>query len=402
MCRIAEVLITLQQVGHVKYIGWRMDFYCQNKFIDDLQKQAKEMEDELEGWNTEVAMARKKFYELNYYTTHQLLVLRSELGKMKNSGQTAQTAQVMALLESISCDITPDIVGSTVHRIASLSVEDMEESDVEKLPIPQSRLVAISKVEPLLGSLSPLPINQPTPPKEHPIKAVHMEPLPQVSLTRELLNEQQSEHFTNIVNMFGYNEMTALKAIEVVGNGDWNDIENWVEQNADNFEELFQDHEGDGERGEEEEDENEEDEAMNSEADSQDEEPEGREMLGEFWDLFFETKFIFASGVVPFQSPGVSPSSTHSRTRVVVTSREAIDETNPEVQLLLDVEMGTPAQCINAIEKYGTAHNAMLKMEEEEEEDALFHGGTSVLTPQVSAPMPNQQVIRSILCVTNL
>ena len=268
-----------------------MDFYCQNNFSEDLQKQAKEMEDELERWNTEVAMARKKFYELNYYTTRQLLVLRSELGKMKNSGQTPQTAQVMALLESISCNITPDIMGSTVHRIATLSVENMEESDVQKSPIPQSRLVASSEVEPPLGSLSPPPINQPTP-KEHPIKAVHMEPVPQVSLTREMLDEQQSEHFTNIVNMFGYNEMTALKAIEVVGNGDWNDIENWVEQNADNFEELFQDHEGGGERGEEEEkDENEEDEAMNSEADSQDEEPEGREMLGEFWAQSYETKF---------------------------------------------------------------------------------------------------------------
>ena len=85
----------------------------------------------------------------------------------------------------------------------------------------------------------------------------------------------------------------------------------------------------------------------------------------------------------------------------MVTHREAIDETHPEVQLLLDAEMGTPEQCIRAIEMYGTAHNAMLKMEEEEEEeeDTLFHGVTSVLIPHISAPMPNQQVIRS---VTNL
>ena len=74
--------------------------------------------------------------------------------------------------------------------------------------------------------------------------------------------------------------------------------------------------------------------------------------------------------MAPVQSPQTSPSS-HPQTRVVVTHRLAIDETNEEVQQLLDAEMGSTEECIRAIEIYGTAHVAMNHMMEMEEE-ALF------------------------------
>ena len=189
MCRIAEVLISLQQVGHVQYIGWRMEFYCGGYLVEDLKEQAKKMEEELESWNRAVSQARKEFYELNYYTTHQLLVLRRELGELKSPGQAlrlSQQAQVMALLETISNQITPAIVEKVVH---------------------QCRLL-------------------------------------QVSLSVDILNENQLEHFTNIVCHFGYGERTALKAIEVVGDGDWSDVENWLMENGNEYEEMLQESEG--------------------------------------------------------------------------------------------------------------------------------------------------------------
>lgn len=74
----------------------------------------------------------------------------------------------------------------------------------------------------------------------------------------------------------------------------------------------------------------------------------------------------------------MSPSSSHSQSRVVVTHTQPVDETNDQVQLLLEAEMGTPEECIRAIEAHGTAQIAMDHMMEVEE-GALFE--------DVSVPM---------------
>ena len=124
VCRIAEVLLTLQQVGNVKYIGWIMEFYCKTRLVKDLQCEAKEMEDELVRWNNEVTNARMKFYELNYYTTRQLLVLRHELGKVKTTGCDTQSLQVMAMLESISKELNPTIVTKSVDVVTTQALDD--------------------------------------------------------------------------------------------------------------------------------------------------------------------------------------------------------------------------------------------------------------------------------------
>ena len=216
-----------------------MEFYCQEHLVEHLQKQAKEMEDELKRWNDEVSVARKEFYELNYYTTHQLLILRRELGKLKNSGQTTQQAQVMALLESISMQITPTIVGNVVHQITTQVSEEREESNRPRSPISQGNHAPNSEIK-FLAS--------PHPSDHHDVVRPAVKSsvsLCQVSLSREKLSAQQEEHFTNIIGNFRYNEITALKAIEVVGDGDWNDIENWLRKNANRFEqELLQDDQG--------------------------------------------------------------------------------------------------------------------------------------------------------------
>ena len=65
----------------------------------------------------------------------------------------------------------------------------------------------------------------------------------------------------------------------------------------------------------------------------------------------------------------VNPSETHSR--VIVTQQQHIDETNEEVQELLDAEMGSVEECIRAIELYGSAHVAAQHMMAEEETGAL-------------------------------
>ena len=382
----------LQEVGHVQYIGWRMDFYCQTHLVKDLQNQAKDMEEELGRWNEEVSQARKRFYELNYYTTHQLLVLRSALGKMKSSGQATcrcpQQAQVMALLQSISTQITSSIVMNVVQHITAL-----EQSGMQRSPTPQSIHAASEELE-LPFQSAPTPIDQ----SDDVLLAVEhskdMQSMPQVTLSQEELNETQIEHFTNMLNQYGYSKFTALKAIEEVGSGDWNDVQNWLEEHGDRFEEIFQNY--DQEHDIEQESQGDQDE--DSESGSQGEVPE-RKIGDEFYTLCILSVVHshFYAGI-PLQSPPVSSSTIKSQTRIVVTCQQLVDDTNPEVQLLLDAEMGTPEQCIRAIEIHGTAHEAMDYMMEivAEEDEGFF----PMLPVSQDLSLPSQHFIGCVNCIS--
>ena len=120
ICQIAEILLTLQQVGNVKYTGWVLQVRCSTKrqLIDQLQLQASNMEKELSNWKDNVKSQRESFYELNYYTTLQLLTLRKELGRLKDPSSSASISpEVLTLIQSISTKVEPFHVVSAVKQI---------------------------------------------------------------------------------------------------------------------------------------------------------------------------------------------------------------------------------------------------------------------------------------------
>ena len=237
------MLIKLQQAGHVQYIGWTMEFYCQSHLVEDLRDQAKEMEDELERWNKEVVDARRMFYELNYYTMRQLLVLRSELGRMKSEKALLLPThgQVMALLESISSAISPCVLAGIVQNVTSEHLEDGYQETEDLPPLPSTPVERETPLE--TSSLPALPLdNQLTSGAQPAVRVVSS--LPPVRLSREDLSEEQEEHFTDICESLKYCEMTALKAIEEVGGRDWNDIRNWLEDHGEEYDRLFSSAEG--------------------------------------------------------------------------------------------------------------------------------------------------------------
>lgn len=127
VCRIAEVLISLQQVGNVKYTGWRLYVPCGlHHVVSMLQDQAKKMEHELINWEEEVIQKRGEFYELNYFTTIQLLTLRRELGVIKSKPHIRPadvSPNVLALLESISTQVTAPRVFATVQKVISDTIQ---------------------------------------------------------------------------------------------------------------------------------------------------------------------------------------------------------------------------------------------------------------------------------------
>ena len=119
ICHIADILLNLQQAGNVKYLNWKMIARCSDNelLVDELQKEARKMEDDLNKWKDEVKKSRIEYYELNNYTAAQLVILRRELGKMRNnSGAATVDPRVMLLLHSISTDLTPDAVKDSVSN----------------------------------------------------------------------------------------------------------------------------------------------------------------------------------------------------------------------------------------------------------------------------------------------
>lgn len=111
------MLIALQQAGSVKHASWVLTFQC-NKMVkvENLQHLAKSMEKELQEWEDDVKRVRADFYELNYYTTFQLLSLQKELGKLKEQDGEI-SPQILALMQSISTEVSAHNVRDVVFKM---------------------------------------------------------------------------------------------------------------------------------------------------------------------------------------------------------------------------------------------------------------------------------------------
>ena len=120
VCRIADVLIALQQHGNSDYLGWSLDLPCDmDNVVSELSSQASVMEGDLEEWKKQVSDQRDEYYELNYFSTQQLLSLREELGKFKSAckAEAEVSPKVMAMLQSISPEVTERNVKKQVLAI---------------------------------------------------------------------------------------------------------------------------------------------------------------------------------------------------------------------------------------------------------------------------------------------
>ncbi len=243
ICRIAEVLINLQQVGNVKYTGWILKVPCHINpqdpsnadIISDLQDQAKIMEDELSEWKKMVKDKRRDFYELNYFSTFQLLTLRKELGTIKNSERSRAVVppNVIALLQSISSQITSNLVCDVVHGVASVPItEVMEAEDVVEDDVPFN---AVSLMDEIIASAD----------QQTSAKSTVSYDLP--NLTENDLSHAEKVIMEYIIQRLSCSKLLILKALETYRDkgGEWDryDIQTWCNSNANNF--VFDDEEGD-------------------------------------------------------------------------------------------------------------------------------------------------------------
>lgn len=133
--RIADTLIVLQQYGNGVFIGWEIQFHSLlPHIVEDLQKIACNMETALDKWKEEIVSRCDTYYELNYFTSQQLLLLREELGRLKNSEIVELSPVTLSLLQSVSRLVTSENVKDTVEGMATLLEETHDGVMTHQIP----------------------------------------------------------------------------------------------------------------------------------------------------------------------------------------------------------------------------------------------------------------------------
>lgn len=229
VCRIAEVLISLQQVGNVKYTGWILKVPCTKKpeIIPALQKKAKTMESELDEWRELVKCARQEFYELNYYTTLQLLSLRKELGSVRLANKAAVSPNTLTLLESISSMVTSDIVCEILKNLSDTQTKQSNCSLSEDQTYSSHDISSVSLNEELLGLTD-----------THTTNSVQDIVYDQVKLSESELSEEEMAIMAYVTGRIMCSKELVLKAFEICPNRekmDMYDFENWCNENIDEY-----------------------------------------------------------------------------------------------------------------------------------------------------------------------
>ena len=220
--------MVLQQVGNVKYISWCLTIPCSPELIPELRKLHSLMQRELEEWRQAVRRSREYHYELNYFSTPQLLTLRKALGHSAASSAHLINSQVLALLHSISPHIS---IQSTTD---ALKREVESGATVQKYNSKQKKLDCFHPVASGIQSVSQPKRKINLQNRENSCKAVGPNStIVEISgnSTREEINKRTIT--ANVGKLFGkqYGKLVPLAFNE--GLTDQIEIENWVRDNDD-------------------------------------------------------------------------------------------------------------------------------------------------------------------------
>ena len=161
-----------------------------------LQDYIRDLDRKLVAWKQSVNNARGKYYELNYFTTIQLLQLRKELGMLTQPNAThIVKPNVLMLLKSISPQVDSRVVVDSMQVLTQPEPMDYE-GEVDAITTATAILL-----------------------------------LP--TLMYEDLTEHQQETYARIVDL-GYSESHVLRAFEECGEeATIYNIEQWCDSNED-------------------------------------------------------------------------------------------------------------------------------------------------------------------------
>ena len=190
-------------------------------------------------WENEVKESRSHHYELNYYTTLQLLRLRKELGLIRQTPTKLVDPQILALLESISPNMTSDSVQNVISNLEEqlldlrAAVILVPEESVQEEPA-DSEITKDLSGTPLsteLHTATPAAVEMPSP----SLSSVRR---PTISnkphLTENDLTDSQKKIFDDLVEYKEYPKLLVLKAFEQSpDSANLYDVQDWCDEYED-------------------------------------------------------------------------------------------------------------------------------------------------------------------------
>ncbi len=193
-----------------------------------LQDYIRDLDRKLVAWKQSVNNARGKYYELNYFTTIQLLQLRKELGMLTQPNAThIVKPNMLMLLKSISPQVDSRVVVDSMQAVLTQPEPMDYEGEVEAIPA-ATAIATTTDVE-IMESYSAFEKQNPQQSISSPLATL---PLP--SLMYEDLTEHQQETYAHCVDFFGYSKTHVLRAFEECGEETTKyDIERWCDCNDD-------------------------------------------------------------------------------------------------------------------------------------------------------------------------
>ena len=216
--------MVLQQVGNVKYIGWYITVLCSPELIPELRKLHSLMQRELEEWRRAVRHSREYHYELNYFTTPQLLTLRQALGHSATSSSHSINSQVLALLHSISPHISIQSVNDAVKREVESGETVQEYNPVQK---------SHDFVQPVTSEMQN--VLRPRGELKLQAEAKFCKAVEPSSIDAEISEDPEEVNkrtiLANVVSLLGRRYETLVQQAFSEGQTDQIEIENWVRDN---------------------------------------------------------------------------------------------------------------------------------------------------------------------------
>ena len=226
--------------------------------VQVLKYQASEMEKDLENWKNELSDHKDQFYELNYFTTPQLLSLREELGQFKTSLNSTKPvkSEAMSLLQCLSREITSNLVKDEVQVVCAIIQEqELTESTFDRQTTSHSsyRQEAIIPVNLTTQNMShniftPVTeINNETLSDnkissmtsgvlEHIMETEKVPSGPQSRLNEDDLTDKQKAILANLKESYGYSRKLILLALERCAKSDIEEaVEAWCNEHEENF-----------------------------------------------------------------------------------------------------------------------------------------------------------------------
>lgn len=223
--RVAEALIALQKIGNISYMSWAMEVNCKPQNVLALVAQARLMEDELQKWKNEVKLIRADYYELNYFTNLQLTKLRKDLGILKTHANISSVSPaVVALLQSVSMNITREAVVSVVRKVATSPLCSTSKSvTITSHSHNEARCQYPYKAETSNTRI----------PQENAVDSTCTN---RSRLLANKLSNEQNEIFMYNLHRFGFPQLLILKAFEECkGKVNKYDVQQWCTENADKY-----------------------------------------------------------------------------------------------------------------------------------------------------------------------